>query len=444
MANKESLMTKIKKTTPLVLALLFALCPTVSMAQAPSPQACGGVMLDVCPTPFDPVLPATKDMLNWDRSARVIGFRNDYRNYAGDIFHHGNATPLLPSDKPLTDVSYTVNGQTWNLQDYLKRQNVTGFLVLKEGKIAYKYLGAGNTDTTLWTSRSVGKAVVSTLVGIAIQQGKIHSLNDRVTDYEPDLKGSAWDDVTLKQLIQHTSGVEWNEDYTNPQSHFARLTQCEAHPGAYGCVRKIVASLKRTHPAGEQWSYSSGGAWLLGDVLERATGMPLAAWLEQALWQPAGMAHDGVWHAYQQGKHDVGAHGFNATLEDWGRFGEFVARDGRLADGQRLVPEGWFDQSSAWTQAQKSVSPAHPEGIYGYQWWNNAIPANAQHVDPSARQGLKGSLWALGIYGQVIMVNRAEHLVIVQWSTWPQAEPSFNAQPLEAALMYSAIARKLH
>ena len=163
--------------------------------------------------------------------------------------------------------------------------------------------------------------------------------------------------------------------------------------------------------------------------------MPLAAWLEQALWQPAGMAHDGVWHAYQQGKHDVGAHGFNATLEDWGRFGEFVARDGRLADGQRLVPEGWFDQSSAWTQAQKSVSPAHPEGIYGYQWWNN--------VDPSARQGLKGSLWALGIYGQVIMVNRAEHLVIVQWSTWPQAEPSFNAQPLEAALMYSAIARKL-
>ena len=78
------------------------------------------------------------------------------------------------------------------------------------------------------------------------------------------------------------------------------------------------------------------------------------------------------------------------------------------------------------------------------RWWNNAIPANAQHVDPTARQGLKGSLWALGIYGQVIMVNRAEHLVIVQWSTWPQAEPSFNAQPLEAALMYSAIARKLH
>ncbi|MFH6844845.1 serine hydrolase domain-containing protein, partial [Acinetobacter baumannii] len=129
----------------------------------------------------------------------------------------------------------------------------------------------GNTDTTLWTSRSVGKSVVSTLVGIAIQQGKIHSLDDLITVYEPELKGTAWDGVTLKQLIQHTSGVDWNEDYTNPQSHFARLTQCEAQPGAYDCVRKIVSTLSRKHPAGEQWSYSSGGAWLLGDVLERAT-----------------------------------------------------------------------------------------------------------------------------------------------------------------------------
>lgn len=436
-------MTRIKTIKPLALALMLTALPGAALAQAQPQQACGGVRLDTCPTPFDKTLPAAKEMLTWNRADRVIGFRNDYRNYAGDVFHHGASAALQQADKPLTNVSYTVNGHTWNLQDYLKRQDVTGFLVLKEGKIAYKYLGAGNSDTTLWTSRSVGKAVVSTLVGIAIQQGKIRSLDDLVTDYEPDLKGTAWDGVTLRQLIQHTSGVEWNEDYTNPQSHFARLTQCEAHPGAYDCVRKIVASLKRAHPAGEQWSYSSGGAWLLGDIVERATGMPLAAWLEQTLWRPGGMAHDGVWHAYQQGKHDVGAHGFNATLEDWGRFGEFVARDGRLANGKALVPDGWFDMASAWTQAQKSVSAAHPEGIYGFQWWNNAIPANAKNVEPTAQQGLKDSLWALGIYGQVIMVNRAEHLVIVQWSTWPQAEPSFSAQPLEAALMYSAIARQL-
>lgn len=423
---------------PLALALILAALPAAAMA-----QHCGSLTLDVCPTPYDQTLPAAKDMLSWDQTSRVIGFRNDYRNYAGDVFRHGASTPLERAEKQLTDARYTLNGHTWNLQDYLKRENVSGMLVLKDGKVAWKYLAEGNTDTTLWTSRSVGKSVVSTLVGIAIQQGKIHSLDDLITVYEPEMKGTAWDGVTLKQLIQHTSGVEWNEDYTDPQSHFARLTQCEAQPGAYACVRKIVTGLARQHPAGEQWSYSSGGAWLLGDILERATGMSLAAWLEQALWQPAGMAHDGVWHAYQQGKHDVGAHGFNATLEDWGRFGEFVARDGRLSNGKQLVPTGWFDQAASWTKALNSVSAAHPEGIYGYQWWNNAIPANAQNVQPTPQEGLKGSLWALGIYGQVIMVNRAEHLVIVQWSTWPQAEPSFNAQPLEAALMYSAIAREL-
>jgi CubicO group peptidase (beta-lactamase class C family) len=234
--------------------------------------------------------------------------------------------------------------------------------------------------------------------------------------------------------------VAWNEDYTRPDSDFAQLTQCEARAGTYDCVRGLITGLKKAHPAGQHWSYSSGGAWLLGDVLERATGMSLAAYLQQSIWQPYGMASDGVWHAYQPGKHDVGAHGFNATLEDWGRFGEFVRHEGRLPDGDKALPDGWLKLASGWTQARGSVSVAHPQGIYGFQWWNNEVPANAKNVEPTPQQSLKGSLWALGIYGQIIMVNPAEQLVIVQWSTWPQAEPSFSAQPLEASLMYSAIA----
>ncbi|NIG20175.1 serine hydrolase [Pantoea sp. Al-1710] len=423
--------------------LLFSLSLAVS-SYATAATECDGVALTPCPAPFDHQLPDPHQMLSWSQKDRVVGFRNDYRNYAGDVFHHGQAKPLARANNLLVDAQYQVNGHTYRLADYLKRENVAGMLVLKNGKVAYKYFAEGNTDTTLWTSRSVGKSVVSTLVGIAIKQGKIHSLDDNITAYEPELKGTAWDGVTLKQLIQHTSGVAWNEDYTNPNSDFAQLTQCEAQAGAYACVRNIVSHLKRAHPAGEQWSYSSGGAWLLGDVLERATGMSLAAYLQQTVWQPNGMASDGVWHAYQSGKHDVGAHGFNATLEDWGRFGEFILNEGRLHDGKQILPDNWVNDAATWTQAKDSVSAAHPEGIYGYQWWNNAIPANAQHVVPTAAEGLKHSLWALGIYGQIIMVNRAENLVIVQWSTWPQAEPSFSAQPLEAALMYSAIAQQLH
>ncbi|WMW60021.1 serine hydrolase [Serratia marcescens] len=405
--------------------------------------ACAGTELSNCPAPFDAQLPDTHKMLTWSQSDRVIGFRNDYRNYAGDVFHHGNATPLPAAAKQLADASYRVNGKTYHLQDYLLRQNVSGMLVLKDGKIAWKYLGQDNTDATLWTSRSVGKSVVATLVGVAIKQGKIRSLDDLITQYEPDLKGTAWDGVTLRQLITHTSGVAWNEDYTNPKSDFAQLTECEAKPGTYACVRKLVAGLQRAHPAGQNWSYSSGGAWLLGDVLECATGMPLAAYLEQSIWQPYGMASDGVWHAYAKGQHDVGAHGFNATLEDWGRFGEFILHNGTLPNGKQILPADWVAQSANWTRAAGSVSAAHPDGIYGFQWWNNEVPANAANVEPTPQASLKHSLWALGIFGQMIMVNQAENLVIVQWSTWPQAEPSFSAQPLEASLMFSAIAKEL-
>ena len=422
---------------------LLASLMAAAFISAPAMAACEGTALTECPAPFDAKLPDTQKMLTWSQAERVVGFRNDYRNYKGDVFRHGKATPLVAADKPLTQASYEVNGKQWNLQDYLQRQNVSGMLVLKDGKVAYKYLAEGNTDTTLWTSRSVGKSVVSILFGVALKEGKIHSMDDLVTQYEPDLKGTAWDGVTLKQLIQHTSGVAWNEDYTNPQSDFAKLTQCEAHPGAYECVRTLVSGLKRAHPAGEVWSYSSGGAWLLGDVLERATGMTLAGYLEKSLWQPYGMANDGVWHAYTKGEHDVGAHGFNATLEDWGRFGEFVLHNGQLPNGKQILPDNWVAQSASWNTAQKSVTAAHPQGIYGYQWWNNEVPVNAKNVVPTAQNSLKGSMWALGIFGQMIMVNRAENLVIVQWSTWPQAEPSFSAQPLEASLMFSAIAKTL-
>ena len=420
-----------------VISLCSGLFAPVALA------ACDDTDLNTCPAPFDKQLPDTHKMLTWSQADRVVGFRNNYRNYAGDVFHHGNATPLPSAEKPLTDARYQVNGKTYNLQDYLKRQNVSGMLVLKDGKIAWKYLGEGNTDTTLWTSRSVGKSVVSTLVGVALKEGKIRSLDDLVTQYEPELKGTAWDGVTLKQLITHTSGVAWNEDYTNPASDFAQLTECEAKPGTYDCVRKLVSGLKREHPAGQHWSYSSGGAWLLGDVLERATGMTLAAYLEKSIWQPYGMASDGVWHAYRKGQHDVGAHGFNATLEDWGRFGEFILHNGTLPNGKQILPDNWVKDASRWTQADGSVSDAHPTGLYGYQWWNNEVPVTATKVVPAANESLKGSLWALGIFGQMIMVNQAENLVIVQWSTWPQSEPSFSAQPLEASLMFSAIANAL-
>jgi len=360
--------------------------------------ACGMPQLAICPQPLDKTLPDVKNMLTWNQTERVVGFRNDYRSYPGDVFKHGAAFPLPYVQRDLSKASYVFNKKKYLLTDYLKRNDVAGMLVLKDGKIAYEYYGAGNNKTTLWTSRSVGKSVVSTLVGIALQERKISSLDDKLVKYNPALRGTAWELVTLRQLIQHTSGVEWSENYEDPTSDFSRLTQCEAGKKAYACVRSLIINAQRKSYAkpGEAWSYSSGGAWVLGDTLERATGMPLARYLQQKIWQPFGMANDGVWHSYELGHHDVGAHGFNATLQDWGRFGLFVLRNGQLADGQKTLPDNWVKDASTWTKAKGSVTAAYPNGTYGYQWWNNSVPVNALDVAP--KQGLdeKNTLWALG------------------------------------------------
>jgi CubicO group peptidase (beta-lactamase class C family) len=193
---------------------------------------CQAIGLVACPPPFDDVLPAAQSMLTWDRQSRVIGFRNTYRLYAGDAFHTlgGRAYPLPPAPDAMSTVRYEFDRRTYSLDDYLHRQSVTGLLILKNGRVAYEYYGSGNTDKTLWTSRSIAKSIVSTLIGVAIKEGFIHSVADPITHCLPELKGSAWDGVTLRDLLQHSSGVAWNENYADANSDFARLTQCEASP----------------------------------------------------------------------------------------------------------------------------------------------------------------------------------------------------------------------
>lgn len=399
-------------------------------------------MFDLTPEPVDVALPDVKDMLTWTQPQRVVGFRNDYRQYAGDVFRPGDCQPLPVAARQVDDVSYSLEGTTYSLADYRKRCSVTGLLVLKDGHIVHEFYGNGNTPTTLWTSRSVAKSVVSTLVGIAINEGAIGSLDDLITKYEPDFGGSAWDNVTLRQLITHTSGVEWTEGYRDAGSDFAKLTAYEAGENTYPHVRDLVRNLKRKTGVkpGEAWEYSTGGAWLLGDVLERATGMTIAQYLEQKIWKPFGMASPGVWHSYDVGKHDCGGHGFNATLQDWGRFGLFVQRDGIVASGRKMLPDGWARDARTWTRARGSVNAARPHGTYGYQWWNNSVPATAGEVGPQGASELETTLWALGIFGQMIAVNQALGLAMVQWATWERAEPTVSSELLEGSLIFNAFA----
>jgi CubicO group peptidase (beta-lactamase class C family) len=418
-------------------ALVFALLsPATSLGSGDAPLVptvapagnlaqCRSLGLTQCPEPFDAVLPPAKDMLTWSQSERVVGFRNTYRQYRADVFHAdpANVHALPERSLPLAPPRYRVKDQMFGLEDYLRHQDVTGLLVLKDGQIAYEHYGRGNTASTLWTSRSVAKSVVSILVGIAIQEGAIKSVDDPVTRYLPELQHTAWDGVSLRNLLQHTSGVAWNENYKDPKSDFAALTRCEAGGEPYECVLKLVRSVGRKPGVkpGEVWSYNTGGAWLVGRVLESATGMPVSRYLETRLWRRFGMQGDGIWEALVGGKIDMGGHGFNATLRDWGRFGLFVAGGGKLPDGTELLPRDWLAQSTAWTRAKGSVDESNPDGQYGFQWWHAAIPKGA---DAELKALADRTLWAEGIFGQVIAIDPSQHVVMVQWSTYAEAEGS--------------------
>ena len=385
---------------------------------------CAKLGLSSCPQPFEKNMPNPKQMLTWNQETRVSGFRNTYRMYAGDVFSPKGATPyaLPKAQYKMPAIEYTLNGKKQNLDTYLKNQNATGLLVLKKGEIVYEYYGSGNTPTTLWTSRSVAKSVVTVLMGVAVKEGLIQSVQDPIIRYIPELKGSAWEKVTLHQLMQHTSGVVWNEDYADPKSDFSQMTLCEATSDPYQCVFNLVKSVPARSKPGETWAYNTGGAWLVGLVLERASGMTIAQYLQSRIWSRYGMEQEGVWHALVKDKVDMGGHGFNATLRDWGRVGLLVSQNGKMKNGEQILPDNWLKQSTDWTTAAGSITPATPNGQYGYQWWFSGIDPK-ENTEPKTTPTSDETFWALGIFGQMIVINPAEQLVMVQWSTWEKAKP---------------------
>lgn len=169
--------------------------------------------------------------------------------------------------------------------------------------------------------------------------------------------------------------------------------------------------------------------------------MTIARYLETRLWSRFAMKRDGVWEALVKGQVDMGGHGFNATLRDWGRFALSVANDGALPGGERLLPGDWLRRSITWTRAAGSVTPATPDGQYGYQWWYGGVDPGRRGTDDAAATS-RQTFWAEGIYGQAIVIDPAEPLIMVQWSTWQQAETPASLYD-EQALFFNALARGL-
>jgi CubicO group peptidase (beta-lactamase class C family) len=332
----------------------------------------------------------------------VSTFRHIERLFPTRTIAHGDkVSPLLPAERPLTRVEFVSRGKHWDLDDYLAVNRVAGLLVLKNGRVALETYQYGNTPATRWMSMSVAKSITSTLIGAAIQQGYIASVDDPVTRYVPRLAGSAYEGVSIRDILRMSSGVRWNETYTDPKSDRRQLldVQIAQKPGA---AIDFMARLPRAAAPGTVNNYNTGETLVAGEVLHQAVKRSLSEYLSERIWKPAGMESDATWWLASPDGIEIAGSGFSATLRDYARFGAFVLGGGRI-DGENVLPPGWVPEASS-PQRLKDGK----ELSYGFYWWV-ATPTPAT-PDPER------AFYAEGIFGQYIYLNAKEQVVVVVWS----------------------------
>ena len=338
----------------------------------------------------------TPSVLSWTPKQQAWGYRHMEDAFPVKVVARGPSVRELPKAAQEINPTWTWQGKPQTITTYMKTMNTSGLLVLQDGKIVLERYGLGRTPQERWTSFSVAKSVTAMLVGAAIADGKIASLNDKVSTYLPGLKGSAYDQVSVRQLISMTSGVKWNEDYQDPNSDVARVGLQTDEPG----VNPIIAymrKLPRAHPPGTKFLYNTGETDLTGLLVSTAVGKPLSTYMSEKIWQPYGMEQDAVWMT-DQGGHERGGCCLSMTLRDYARFGQFLLENG-VAQGRPMVPERWVELATSYE------NDFGKDRGYGFFMW--LIP---------------GGYAAEGIFGQQIFVFPQDKLVIAVNSAWASAD----------------------
>lgn len=357
----------------------------------------------------------SKNSFGWTQEEREFGFAHFDEVYKTRDVPSGSRVHTLPQGAPIAGFSKGGEKEK-ELEEFLTEQKVAGFLILQDGMIRMERYALGFSDAERWTSQSVAKSVTSTLVGAAIKDGYIKSIDDYVTDYLPDLKGSAYDKVTVRHLLTMTSGVRWTEVYTDSSADIARFYTEPTEPGIDATVSYMRRLPAEAEP-GKKWLYKTGETHLLGVLVSAATGQTLSEYLSSKIWIPYGMEQKATWILGRTDQELAGCC-LQMKLRDFGRFGQFVLEGGRI-NGESIVPDNWFDTA---THTQIPVAPGWG---YGYQWWIMG----------------DGTFRALGVHGQMIHIDRARRLVVAINSAWPEAE-SFKRQ-LSVSNFLRTIAREI-
>ena len=336
-------------------------------------------------------LGSPNNVLFWEPAQQVAGYRNSDKLFPTRPIETGESVYPLPYELiDLGDVEIELNEASMTVDEYFTRQSVAGLLVIKDGKVLYERYGLGNDEDSRWISYSVAKSVVSMLIGAAIQDGYIASVNEKVTQYLPRLTGSSYDQSSIANLLQMASGVQWNEDYADPKSDIATA------PWGTLELYEFLRDKPRASRPGVIFNYNTAETNLAGTLLRSAVGNNLATYLSEKIWRPFGMESEASWNLTEPGGGEFGGCCINATLRDYGRIGLFALANGRLADGTEVLPPHWI---------KESTTPSRGYEGYGYFWW-------------LARDGVFS---ARGIFGQGIYINREEDVVVALHSARPDA-----------------------
>ncbi len=347
--------------------------------------------------------PADINVLFWTTQQRDAGFRSldSLPVVPKNIIYTSSNVSPLPAGSPLalTDAE---------LDSFMEELRVAGVIVLHRGKVRLERYGLGMDKDDKWTSFSVAKSFTSTLVGAAIKDGYIKSLDDKVTDYIPSMLGSAYDAVSIEQLLTMTSGIAWNEDYSDINSDVSKFNFHTPEPGV-DAIASYMRQLPRAVEPGTRWLYSTGETNLIGLLVSQATGKTLSAYLTEKVWQNIGTEHDASWVLGPSGS-EIGGCCVQSTVRDYLRFAQFVMH-GAMVDGTSIVHADWFAKA---TTSQADIG-SDTKG-YGFQWWTNN----------------DGSFEARGIFGQGLFIDPNNDLVIALNANWPKAGGEKYAKGREA------------
>ena len=286
---------------------------------------------------------------------------------------------------------YRFAGLDLTLDDYLDRHPVTGLLIAKDNTILVERYQYGRTDTDRLTSFSMAKSVVALLIGIALKEGAIRSVDDLAETYVPGLKDTEYGRTPIKALLLMASGVAFSEDYASPSSDINKLARLTLEDPANSLAAVKQFNTRRS-PPGARFSYSSAETLVLGLVLAAATKRTVSDYAAEKLWQPLGAEADATWIIDATGQEVTFAY-VNAVLRDWARLGLMLANRGNW-QGNTVVPADWLTASAA-----DALPTDSPLAKYGYQIWYSA---------DTRRFSLRG------LRGQYVLVDPDLKLVLVQ------------------------------